>query len=691
MHTLRLHAVDSRYATDEELDSAGITPDQIPPGRRLMAHQVATVKELRFGDAEIVVNEAMTGDGKTLAGQFQLFNDPGWNTFTMYPTNELIADQHRSLNALIEEWKPPRRPIYEALDAAKLDEWQESLERLSRAKTLKLLLNRNAILTNPDIFHLMMQFAYKDYAHARDTILGEITHRYRLFVFDEFHLFGTPQVASILISMLLILEITGKERPPRFLLLSATPQTHFPFLASKIGLKIEHIQREYMEDAPTEPVGYRRILQPVMIALYPGRLEIWIAEHWNDVILRFFAEHKPGAKGVIIANGVATAHRIFVFLNPLCKQAGIDLGINTGLTPRPDRANDKNDLLVATSTIDVGVDFRINLLIFESNDAASHIQRLGRLGRHTKDRYGNSFNNHFEAHAILPQWVFDGVKTELTGEEPVTRSNYRKIVEGAFTDVEHFDRYIQNWAGVQAANVLTELKKWEIKTQYENSLKRLTQRYKKLFPFGNRLAYQLLQDKRVETFNAASSFRGGSPFTGLIVDMNSKSRDIVPYNLLPILLNGELEEVDMEDMRHYAQSKGNDWKALQRSKPLIAYRLHSWLDKPRSVEIYIDATFNEDQFKIVIEQDGFRITAPGAAGLQRLNRELEIRRLPVLLIPHDDTEIIRRRLRLGYQLELFNFRTRDGITGCAAFAKDALLLDSALYRIRKTNDNPYIL
>jgi len=78
MNHFRLQAVDSRLATPTELEAAGITEGQIPKDALgnmwgLAAHQVATVKALRFGNAPIVINRAMTGDGKTLAGRFQLF------------------------------------------------------------------------------------------------------------------------------------------------------------------------------------------------------------------------------------------------------------------------------------------------------------------------------------------------------------------------------------------------------------------------------------------------------------------------------------------------------------------------------------------------------------------------------------------------------------------------------------------
>src|SRR5258708_26461498 len=105
MKHIHLKALDSRYATQQGVDIAGITPQQIPKGWNIMAHQAATICELRNGAAAIVVNEARTGDGKTFTGQFPTFVY-GWRTLAMYPTNELASDQNLGLNELLQNWKP---------------------------------------------------------------------------------------------------------------------------------------------------------------------------------------------------------------------------------------------------------------------------------------------------------------------------------------------------------------------------------------------------------------------------------------------------------------------------------------------------------------------------------------------------------------------------------------------------------
>jgi CRISPR-associated endonuclease/helicase Cas3 len=689
MEPICLAALDSRYATQEELDAAGITPDQIPPGWRIMAHQAATIQALRSGHAAIIVNEARTGDGKTFAGQFPLFAD-GWKTLTMYPTNELAADQQRSLNETLRKWTPPfwakQRPEYAVLNADKLDELQEALTHLTRPEAVRMLLDNELTLTNPDIFHLLMQLGYMQYGTAKDLLLGEVASRYRMFVFDEFHQFGSAQAASVMIALLLMREITQGRHTPRFLFLSATPQDFLESMATKISLKVEHIKGTYEHGQPEVRDGWRRILQPASLYLYPGKLEAWIAEHLDDVILRFCADQAPAAKGVIIANGIATAHRVHALLREPCEKARIRLGINTGITPRGDRDFDV-DLLVATSTIDVGVDFKINLLIYESLDYSTHMQRLGRLGRHTHDTAGNQFAR-FEAHAILPQWVVDGLTPVFPPGSETARCDYEKKLREVFPPLQQFEKYAEKWAGVQAAQVITALGRPEIRTQYEPFRKHLNDQYKALFPGSTRKYRSLIDEGKEDILDEATSFRGGSPFTALVLDAANRRQTITPYNLVTLLKDGELESERLEDFYALA-ARHNHEKALKRANPLAAYTLRGWLPQPRVVEIYIDRVLDPEHYDVVLELDRVHFKVPNVPGLDRLNRTLEERRLVALLIRLDADEL-RKRLRLGYQLEIFNFTSAGADRGCIVFARDALLVDSVYWRKRTSNDSPYI-
>ncbi len=376
------------------------------------------------------------------------------------------------------------------------------------------------------------------------------------------------------------------------------------------------------------------------MTLYPGRLEAWINEHLDDVILRFYAEQAPGAKGVIIANGIATAHRVFGILRDSCQKAGIHLGLNTGLTARAERDFDV-DLLVATSTVDVGVDFKINLLIFESVDASSHIQRLGRLGRHTTDTAGHNFAR-FEAHALLPPWVVDGLTTEFAPDQEVDRSKYAEKLQEVFIPLQQFEKYAQKWAGVQAAQVLSALGRPEIRKQYEAYRKHLSETYKKLFPGGTRKYLGLVDEEKHAILDEATSFRGGSPFVALVLDAENQRQNIMPYNLITLLTNADLESIDLKAFYEQAQRQGKSVSALKRSKPLAAFILHGWLPKPRAVDAYIGQELNATHFNVVLELDRVRLNAPGVPGLNALNRTLEERRLVVLLTKYSPDELRKR-------------------------------------------------
>lgn len=687
MYQLRLKAVDSRNATPEELHEAGIDESQIPRSAdgklwNIASHQAATVKALRYGNAPIIINCAMTGDGKTMAGRFQLLSEK-WRSFAMYPTNELAHDQVQGFDELMSDWLPSawgnKSPRKRLINAREIDEFSFGDDISStRLDELEGMLDTAYVLTNPDIFHLIMNFAYRQQGIPPDWLPNYVASRFRLYIFDEFHLFGIEQIASVMIAMLLLKRITRQTTPPRFLFLSATPQKLLTSLAGQMGLEVQQIDGSY-EHGRTQPLeNYRRILQETTLHLYSGRLEEWVKEHFDDVITPFFLAHRPAAKGLIIANSVATAHRVWAYLKPLCESIGLKISINTGLTPKEDRTTDF-DLLVATSTVDVGVDFKINFLVFESRDAASHQQRLGRLGRHDKDIFGRPFHA-FQAHALIPQWTLDEVKAQFPEEgQSVSREEYKIVLENNFSSVQLFDRYIRKWAGIQAGKVLASLSDKHIRTQYKETANALQENYKALFG-GSVKAYFTLKAEKKQIVAVASSFRGSSGFTALVQDPETNSQRIVSYNLMALLRQADLQAIPIEDMLGQAERRGQNSVPLVKTRPLAAYRLLGWREAAREIEFELDDELQTEQFECVIEQNRLTISCSGIPELQSLNHRLYERVMVAFFIPDKDPDLVRRLLKLGFQIELFRFRTLDDVTGTVAFGRDALLVDSAFFR-----------
>jgi CRISPR-associated endonuclease/helicase Cas3 len=101
-------------------------------------------------------------------------------------------------------------------------------------------------------------------------------------------------------------------------------------------------------------------------------------------------------KGAVILNSIASVKRLVPIFQELFHPHGLSVGENTGLSSQQTKlASLETDLVFGTSTIDIGVDFKINFLIYESSDAGNFIQRLGRLGRHDSfQRHGETISFH---------------------------------------------------------------------------------------------------------------------------------------------------------------------------------------------------------------------------------------------------------------------------------------------------------
>src|SRR5690242_16291832 len=67
----------------------------LPHNMRLSQHQIDTYQALKGSEFDVVINTAMTGDGKSLAAYLPTLVDSRRHAFGMYPTIELSRDQQR--------------------------------------------------------------------------------------------------------------------------------------------------------------------------------------------------------------------------------------------------------------------------------------------------------------------------------------------------------------------------------------------------------------------------------------------------------------------------------------------------------------------------------------------------------------------------------------------------------------------
>ena len=675
----------------------------IPSGWKLSQHQVKTFEVLTQPNGpDVVFNTAMTGDGKSLAGQLPSLVE-GWKRklFAMYPTNELIRDQRRQAEKTWRLWNQYTEAIVE-LNSGVLDRLMEAGDYITRGDALiNLTRSYDVVLTNPDIFHYIMQLFYRRQGKNSDTpdrLIAPLTTIFQQFTFDEFHVFETPQVVSVMNALLLIHQLAGTGRRRQFLFQSATPNPLLQEYLARAGLSVEVIAGEYTYSTTTpDPQQWRRILHASDIAFCPDRVDEWLDAHLEDTLIPFFQRNRPAAKGAVIVNSVAQAKRTVERLREALQPYGLRVGENTGFTGRTQREESyAADLLVGTSTVDVGVDFQINFLLFESRDAGTFLQRLGRLGRHdsfAKEGVEHRFQE-FQAYALLPPWtceaLFQGRDKEpapLSDGMETDRAVLAEAIQWAFPPTTDFAAYAQGWGALQSARVVKGFGAYIVRGQYQESVQELARRYQQTFRASmNSQLRRLggLAENQKELLDEAVSFRGGSYFTCGVLDETETGVDrIKTYDLFALIANGRLEELTEDAFWQAVDQAGLQRRPFERSDPIGFLRVRGFRPERTNYRIRIERDlmgWGSDRFGMATVLTGVRVESEEfVPGLNAINRKLERRHLPALLCLGEQRPLDwKRRLRLPMLFPIFAFTSRDGLQGIAAFGREALLLDVAL-------------
>jgi CRISPR-associated endonuclease/helicase Cas3 len=531
-----------------------------------------------------------------------------------------------------------------------------------------------------------------------------LVNTYQQFTFDEFHVFETPQIVSVVTALLLIDEMT-KGYGRQYLFQSATPNPLMLRYLERARLTVEVIQGSYRYGQHNpDPQRWRLILRGCDLHFDRGTVEQWVEAHLHDVLLPFWLEHRPGAKGAIIVNSVAQARRLVQRLRAELGPYGIKVGENTGLTSRAQRSESYAcDLLVGTSTIDIGVDFQINFLVFESRDAGSFLQRLGRLGRHAGYQDPNgvniSFQDAFVAYALVPPWIeeslFVGRGAEpalLTDGAEIDRATLNNAIQTAFPPPAQFENYAREWGSLQATRVVLKLNEPVVRGQYETTRKNLIGRYGAAFGVsvvGQSGRYvELLQHQR-KLHDEVTSFRGGSSFVCGILDAAEQGADQVKtYDLFSLIGNANLGELAEDEFWAAVQRWQVAAKPLRRQEPIAFFRLLGFQPERNDYHIKLKqdvAEWGSDRLGVAQLLDGIQIysaTPQSIPGYNALNRRLAQLKVPALVCLRFNPFELKRRLRLPLLFAIYELETRDGLTGSIAFAREALLLHAALKQQR---------
>ena len=698
MNPIKVLPVYSRLSQSDPI--AGV-----PPEFSLREHQVKTFEAIRDPNIDVVFNTAMTGDGKSLAAYLPALTQ-GKAILAMYPTNELIKDQERQVEDYCQWFAQ-----YIACDrmfSESLFELRAELTDLrgQKAAIEHLALKNPILLTNPDIFNLIANFRYLNPEYENpDQLVQHVIDYYNLFVFDEFHIYDVSQVISVLTTMLYFIEQgRGKSERKKFVFLSATPNPLLLNCLEKANLRYKIIEGCYQSEKQDSP-NWSKIcaLFDLHFHAVGHRPEEWLENYYRQIAQWF--DENPGSRGAIIVNSVAAAKQICAFLKER-KKAGdfpLRVGENTGLSSQEERrfALHESDLLVGTSTVDVGVDFKINFLIFEAMDSGSWIQRLGRLGRHSEYKRTDGTVMEFDrfaAHSLLPKYAYERVEQIIPSNPEIDKETLIDLMRNededkrVFSPINDFRNYRKSWGWLHASHIINTLGHPRLRENYASEREKLTQVYSDIFETDIEMRstkwYFAVKKQQPEIIDSGViRFRGETPFTCGILD--ETDRKIKDYNLLWVLQNAEVEYLEKADFKEECQARGVLFHKFQYVD--VYLRLHEYRSERERFHLTqsrrIREQFTNDCYRQLHTLKGFEIDG-NFSEINKINRWLRVKPL-LCLIREEPVGDLRRMLRLPAMFSIFPLLDRDGNKFSVVFSKDALLLYSQPYiwaREKDSND-----
>jgi len=633
-----------RYTTDSSPFVGELKP---------YAHQLRTLDFVRHAIEKrqtiCIENTSVTGSGKTLANFASAILD-GTRTCGIYPTNELMLDQHVSLGKYLDK-------EITLLDSQGLDDIIDVHPHMhSHAQALAWATGddmRVALLTNPDVLYLAMYDLYGQMFSTFPKNFGERAFRlmlanYPLIAFDEFHLYSTKQIANTAFIMGTAKDL-APDNPHIFIFSSATPQPLFKQYVQRLGIETVDVTNSPLTvDADTKRV----VCESITINFLSADLLRWqggdrIREGLND-ILYWADSFEPKAKGVFIVDSVYEAKRIAAELRN--RYQPDDIGEVHGYMASEERAVALlRRFSVGTTTIDVGVDLTgqksKEFLVCEARSAAQAIQRIGRLGRRGRELDSIEIPN--TVWLVVPDYVYHYVEQRAIEGTVLNRQDLNRLLNEAYLGNEEFTGYTQVYSPLEAVAACERIQRQdfedtkvqtmaklhrlvpmlygknpppeqeEIEKCYEKYRKRQFAVWKK---YGTEIHNPTGKSKRYY-LSDLESFRGGleSDFTVAIYDDLDERQGFKPvktYGLPFVLRRTKCEELSKRLFEKLVQDrhplKAKEWlDELERQRNILGYmHVHSLVDKQAN-ETYFEVRSGriENAFEQVIRIEGLTIAA----------------------------------------------------------------------------------
>ncbi len=456
--------------------------------RKFQADFIKTNKRL-------ILLETPTSSGKTLAalGRVLLRTTPARAVF-FYPTNELIKDQIVSMSDLIKNFGFEPEivdPAYiSSLKEKEYGTWQsEIMIKLQNNRQNRVVLinidgdilfsfmdevigletgdieghnERNhytkgrviynflkiishsgiscIICTNLDFLFMILTNKY-----SRSKRIWELLIDWNNLVIDEFHLYGGIQFSFLLMMISIYYKSIESRENSWISFLSATPTHLKNLLQESYPEQVEIIKTDLKYTQENE--NWTKIRYESSVSFIESS-NILKNEHLDKLIHRItkfidsdaFQKYtqKTSVKLLILVNSNVLCENLFRKIQDLINEKKYQNAVYRihGLIPQKVRTPIKemqNAVLIGTRAIDIGIDFDVPFLIFESNERSSFFQRLGRGGRH----------NNCQFISIVPPSLKDKIDVDQEhGRFILTFEYLNEICEKTLKDEDLFYNFI---------------------------------------------------------------------------------------------------------------------------------------------------------------------------------------------------------------------------------------------------------
>jgi len=406
-------------------------------------HQVESERLIKTEGSLFLFNHSPTGSGKTISWLKPAL-DAKMKVIAVYPTNALVIDQKNQVDKDIKRFGYDPKEFHVQAITSDLLVNEKQLYPGETSLTKGQLLNRIIrkgrargliLLTNPDILTLALKDAY--YEHN----IREAIRSVDMIVVDEFHLASVKQ-SDMLLFMMHEMSTDKRSHLKKFVFLSATPNKIIVERAKRVGLKV------IVFDDKSTPLSCsegRPVLPKLKLEVRSGAIYTTYELIKED--LNYFVDlcsrpinNDRSAKTVFILDGIFEVEEIFQVLSAALSGQKMKIERVDGLHPAtPDKL--KNfDVLISNSSVEVGIDFNVDRLVFSGYSKSKLLQRIGRLRNKKEDEI-------CEAVCFVPNVLYDHIKghSAKAGNPTLTRKELveqlEKVMESGLDLASYSKRY----------------------------------------------------------------------------------------------------------------------------------------------------------------------------------------------------------------------------------------------------------